>query len=478
MSFFKKIFACLKVFLFSKRTNDSESGFPHIDPEAIKAELKIVEKARAQGALGVPNARDTMLTETEHQIQGRVGKLRAATLKAGEQWLNQIQQRLDTIDLILDKNRTVQLGDEFVRKADAILSVADTRLKEEIRETKAKKEILDRFRLDNRLPETPAKLAKTSAHIRQVSYLVIFGALESLINAVFFASGMAGGLLAGVLLAGLLAIINIFVCFVAGYLFTNKNHVSSSRRLFGYLSGFAGVFFTVCMGLFVAYCRYVMPMIDEEATDQLQLIWGAINNLTLPFNSFESIGLFLVTVACGCLALYHGYKWSDRYPGYTAVYESYVKTYRRAVSVINSLRKALEVEKGNTLEQVDSNIKRAQESINRFKRNMGEKSVARKKFTEHLILADNTIQALTQCYRYENQMVRPVDQPRPDYFSQPVVLDDQEFPDYGIEHDLERLALQEKLLLEMIAIQQPTRAKVQSLFNQKFGQLNPLETQI
>jgi hypothetical protein len=477
MSFFKKMFASLKFFLFSKKPENSETSFPAIDPEAIKAELKIVEQARAQGAVGVPSVRDTMLTETEHQIQGTVGKMRAATLKTGEQWLKQIQQRLDTVDLTQETNRTVQLGDEFVRKADSILSGADARLKEEMREAKAKKEILDSFRSANRLPETPAKLSSTGDHIRQVAFLVIFGAIESVINAVFFASGMAGGLLAGVLLAGLLALVNILGCFFAGFLFTNKNHVSGFRRMLGYLCGLIGLFWTLSMGLFVAYCRYVMPMIDEETNDQLQLIGQSIKGLVLPFSNFESVGLFLVTVACGVFAQYHGYAWLDRYPGYTKIYGSYVKTYRRMMGVINSLRKALETEKTITLEQIDVNVKQAQEAIKRFKRNMGEKSVARKKVTEHLVLADNTIHALTQCYRYENQMVRPVDNPRPDYFSQPVVLNHQEFPDFGTERDQERLTAQENLLSEMVAILEPTRAKVQSSFNRTFDQLKPLETQ-
>jgi hypothetical protein len=472
------MFAHLKTFLLSKRAEGSETSFPEIKPEAIKAELKIVEQARAQGAVGVPNARDTILTETEYQIQGAVGKLRAATLKTGEQWLKQIQQRLDIVDLTQEMNRTVQLGDEFVRKADSILSGADARLKEEMRETKAKKQILDNFRSVNRLPETPAKLASTGDHIRQVAFLVIFGAIESVINAVFFASGMAGGLLAGVLLAGLLALVNILGCFYAGLLLTNKNHVSGFRRMFGQISGFIGLCWTLGMGLFVAYCRYVMPMIDGETNDQFELIGQSIKSLILPFNNFESVGLFLVTVACGLFALYHGYAWSDRYPGYAKVYGSYVKTYRRMMGVINSLRKVLETEKTNTLEQIDENVKRAQESIKRFKRNMGEKSVARKKVTEHLVLADNTIHALIQCYRYENQMVRPADKPRPDYFSKSIVLNDQEFPDFGTDRDQERLRAQENLLSEMVAILEPTRAKVQSSFNQKFDQLRPLESQI
>lgn len=75
-------------------------------------------------------------------------------------------------------------------------------------------------------------------------------------------------------------------------------------------------------------------------------------------------------------------------------------------------------------------------------------------------------------------MVRPADKPRPDYFNNDVVLEDQGFPDFGTERDEDRLRVQEQMLSEMLAIEQPTRAKVQSSFTQKFDQLKPIESQI
>jgi hypothetical protein len=75
-------------------------------------------------------------------------------------------------------------------------------------------------------------------------------------------------------------------------------------------------------------------------------------------------------------------------------------------------------------------------------------------------------------------MVRPADKPHPDYFNTPVELDAQDFPDFGLERDEERLKAQQQMLDEMLAIHQPTRANVQSSFVAKFNQLLPLEAQI
>ena len=479
MSFLRKLLAAIKAFLFGERVEtDEEGSFPKIDPEKIKADLRVLENARAHGASGIPDARDTRLTETELQIMGTVGRLRAATFKSGERWLKQIQARLDSIDLTQETNHTVQLGEEFVRKADSILCRADAELQDEARTTRAQKEILDRFRSENKLPDIPAKLAGWTDHATKVGVLVLCCALEAFANSTFFAGGMQGGLLAGLMLAGLLAVANIVGCFFVGRLFTNKNHVNSGRKTLGWVCGLFGVTWTLLVGCFVAYCRHVMPQIDDETANQLQLVWESASSLVSPFSDFESIGLFVVTVIFGLLALHHGYAWQDRYPGYSKVYGAYVDSYQSMVEVIERLREELELEKQTTLAQIDENVKKAKQAIKRFKSNMNEKSVAEKKVTEHLVLADNTILALTQAYRYENQMVRPADKPRPDYFNDDVVLEDQGFPDFGTERDEDRLRVQEQMLSEMLAIEQPARAKVQSSFTQKFDQLKPIESQV
>ena len=92
MSFLKRVWLGIRnFFLGNGERHEGEASFPEINPDRIKADLKVVETARAHGAKGVPDFRDTRLTETEHQIQGTVGRLRAATFKTGERWLKQIQ---------------------------------------------------------------------------------------------------------------------------------------------------------------------------------------------------------------------------------------------------------------------------------------------------------------------------------------------------------------------------------------------------
>lgn len=477
MSFLKRMSLAIKNFFASSHEhNDDGASFPRIDPDKIKADLNIIGKAREHGEKGVPDFNDTRLTEIEHQIQGTVGKLRLATLKTGERWLAQIQARLDGIDLTKDFNHTIQLGDEFVRKADVILSDADGELQEAISLSKTQKVLLEQFREANRLSDAPPKMHGWAEHTVKICVLVAFCAIESAINANFFAQGLAGGFLGGLAMALIAAALNLIVAFFAGRALIYKNHVSAARKIAGWLAGLAGVAWTALAGVLVAYLRLVLPQLEDDGANQLTLVWQNFTAHVSPFTDIDSIALCAITIGFGLIAMRHGYTWQDRYPGYEKVYGAYTDASGHVLELIRELKEKLEAEKQNTLSMIEHKAQSADASIRRFKSGMGEKAVASKKVTEHLILADHTIRALIQAYRYENQLARPADKPRPDYFNDPVELNDEDFPDFGTVNDEQRLRTQEQMLHQIQDIIEPTRAKIQSSFTAKFDQLKPLES--
>jgi hypothetical protein len=146
------------------------------------------------------------------------------------------------------------------------------------------------------------------------------------------------------------------------------------------------------------------------------------------------------------------------------------------MALVAGLRKHLEDQKTQTLQIIDESVKKAEGDVKAFKFNMGQKSIIKKKVTETLVMADETLKALTQYYRYENRLKRPQNSPRPDYFDQPIEFPDVEMPDFAIDRDQARLIVQEKLLNDMVDNLEPIRAKVQSSFNSKFDQLQPLQS--
>lgn len=75
----------------------------------------------------------------------------------------------------------------------------------------------------------------------------------------------------------------------------------------------------------------------------------------------------------------------------------------------------------------------------------------------------------------ENEMARPRDNPPPAYFDEPVTFVKAEMPDFGTEKDELKLAEQERLMHEMISSLETIRARIQSSFNQKYDQVQPLQ---
>lgn len=158
MHFFKRFFAFIASLFSSQETEHSEPLIPKIDPEKLKKKLDLQKIAREHGAKGIPRSGDTQLTAAEHAVRAELGRMREQTVKYGEQRVKQIQNRLDSIDITLDMNRAIELGNEFVRTSDHHLTREDGRMKDFAADTKTKFQILSDFRSENRLPSIPAKM--------------------------------------------------------------------------------------------------------------------------------------------------------------------------------------------------------------------------------------------------------------------------------------------------------------------------------
>ena len=179
--------------MFSKADEPDVDVLPKIDPEKIKKELQIVELAKLRGAGGVPSTTATQLSDVEHGIRGRLGRVREQVLKYGEQSLKIVQNRLDSIDVTLEINRTIQLGEEFERDANRDISQADGRLAELQQAAEDKTRALAIFREKNKLMERPAEAADADKRWVNGGLLLVMTLLEGGANAFLFSEGRTLG---------------------------------------------------------------------------------------------------------------------------------------------------------------------------------------------------------------------------------------------------------------------------------------------
>ncbi|MEF9900422.1 MAG: hypothetical protein RR736_24710 [Pseudomonas sp.] len=475
MLFFKRFFAFIASLFSSQQTEQSEPLIPKIDPEKLKKKLDLQKIAREHGAKGIPRSSDTQLTAAEHAVRAELGRMREQTVKYGEQRIKQIQNRLDSIDITLQMNRAIELGNEFVRASDHHLTREDGRMKDFGSDTKTKFQLLSDFRNVNRLPNIPANCPSGGSKFLKI--MVVFGCcvLEGGLNATFFGSGLEGGLLSGFAMAFMLSFFNVFICFLAGLGFRNKNHVRGARRIWGWGSFVLAMTVMLVLGALISYFRYVLTIYEDGSQNAFPLVWQSFTAGVFPIQDFESLILFFGTIVFGAVGVWEGYKFTDRYPGYAGVWSQYAEAHRRYIELVEGLRDKLEAEKTEVLQRIDNGVQAAENEIKAFKFNMNQKSIVKKQVTETLVMADETLQSLTRYYQNENMMARPKDSPPPDYFDHPVAFGALEMPDFSVQKDVLRLDAQEQLLREMVDEVEPIRAQIQSSFNQQYNQLQPLQ---
>lgn len=475
MHFFKRFFAFIASLFSSQETEHSEPLIPKIDPEKLKKKLDLQKIAREHGAKGIPRSGDTQLTAAEHAVRAELGRMREQTVKYGEQRIKQIQNRLDSIDITLDMNRAIELGNEFVRTSDHYLTREDGRMKDFASDAKTKFQLLSDFRRDNRLPSVPAKSLSSASKFLQIMIVFACCVVEGGLNATFFGSGLEGGLLSGFTMAFMLSSFNVVICFFAGLGFRNKNHVRGARRVWGWISFASAVVIMIGLGVLISYFRYVLTVDEDASHNAFPLVWQSLRAGIFPIQDFESLILFFGTIVFGCVGVWKGYNFTDRYPGYAGVWSQYAEAHRRYIELIEGLRDRLEVEKAEVLLKIDCGVQAAEKAIKAFKFNMNQKSIVKKQVSETLVMADETLQSLTRYYQNENMMARPTDAPPPDYFDHPVTFGPLDMPDFSVQKDELRLDAQEQLLRELVTEVEPIRARVQSSFNQQYNQLQPLQ---
>ncbi|MBC3409817.1 hypothetical protein HU720_00660 [Pseudomonas sp. SWRI51] len=474
MSFFRKLLAFIAQ-LFSRKDEPDSDVLPKIDPEKIQKELRVVELARIRGAAGVPSSSATQLSDVEHSIRGKLGEMREQILKYGERSLKSADNRLGAIDVTRDIKRTLALGEEFERYADQDISKMDGELAELRQAAEDKALALDSFREQNKLQYRTADAADRDDKWKSGGLLFAMTVGEGFGNAFLFSEGMSSGYVGGFVTALMLSAFNVLVCFFLGRASTYKNHIKPSRMCAGYFALGAGLISMVIVGLGTAYFRFVLPQLEDESQSAVQLIRAYLQESILPFQDISSCGLFALTVLFGLAAVYKGYTWTDSYPGYAKVYLAYEDAQRRYVFAIEALRQVLEQRKVEYLLLLDQNVERAAAAIQNFKRSMSQKTVIKKVVDERMVLADETLTNLVRKYRIENEMARPSGNAPPVYFDEPVAFVEVTMPDFSTHKDELKLAEQERLMAAMTASLETIRARIQSSFNQKYDQVQPLQ---
>ena len=129
--------------------------------------------------------------------------------------------------------------------------------------------------------------------------------------------------------------------------------------------------------------------------------------------------------------------------------------------------------------RLEEGLEQAKNDVVAFRAEVDKKRIAPERLQRALDRAEHMMSALVKIFRTENEISRKATGVSvPAYFRQPVPVRQLTFPDFSTAADELALQEQEELLTDLLAQIEDIRRRIQSSYDVKFSQLEPIRQQI
>ncbi len=437
------------------------------DAKRVAGELRLEELGREFGSAGVPLESDTSLSGTESSAVLSVEQAQTDYIESYQLRLKALQAQVSRSNLSAAIAEAMSSADHFERQAANLLTENATELQRFEEVARSRREALDRFRALHHRVELPHYPGSAKRLFYFVAAIALVG-LETALNSNFFAKGLGGGVLQGIVEAGAFSVTNIVLSLGAGvFVARYKNHVSWAKRLAGYVGTTAVVCGIAALALLVSHYRDALIGGAENA--------GALAMQTLTQNPIglaepSSWILATLTFAAGIFALWEGYVLDDRYPGYGRVHRMAEEAANEYGDYISALRAELATYRQSLLERLEAAQRACDASLVELKGAIADKQRLGDEMPNQIRSLQSALVALVMTFRQANNLGRQ-GRPSPDYFRTTPQLDSRVLPDFSTDADLALLAQQQVQVAEFLGTQADIRARIQSAFNDRYSSL-------
>lgn len=466
-----------RVFEWLTSSNNVRTGKGHpdlypIDVAQLTKELNLIEEAKRLGESGIPPTDAQLPSGPEAAAIQRVEKARQdyvdwAVVRAGI-----LSQDLSKLCRSQDINRARQADKEFERKASALLTEKHSLLLSLGDAAKRSTDALERFKTEHGLTRdaTQKSGAQVFFNIGLLLFLIVG---EGTLNASFFAQGLDSGLIGGAIQAMMLAGLNVLVAYFIGRLLVRYVvHRSVVLKVLGFI-GLAGALAAMfIIGLGIAHFR---DALTSEMVDPSKTALKTLLNQPFQLRDFFSWALFAISVSFGFASLLDGVFSGDLYPGYEAASKLKQVAVDDFEDELNELRVELEKLKNEELRVIDETLRKSQSDLAVFATLLDDKRTAHLRLMTALRDADNSLDAVLHNFRTENQVHRK-GLPRPSYFDTSPTLRPLQLPEFDTSGDEAALEGHREGVDFFLAEVQDIRGRIQAAFNQQFDILKKLDT--
>ena len=441
-----------------------------IDVAKLTKELNLLQEAKRYGESGLPTQDATTLAGVEALVVQRVEKARHDYMDWAVLRLQIINQDLSKRDVTHSINLALQADKEFERRAGAILTDKENLLRKLGNNALNRRKEVEEFKAINRITRDahPPKFGTYLSIVLPVAVVVI----EALINSQFFAQGLSSGLIGGFTYAATLAGLNVATAFLFGkYLLPQIYHRSTFRKVVGVISFLISICLMVVVGLGIAHMR---DALTSEAGDALKTALETLRANPLGLLDIMSWVLFGISVLFATLALVDGFFSDDIYPGYGKISRRSDDAVDEYENELSELRQELEILKNDKLKSLEEDVNESKSTIAMIESYICDKKTTNSRLAHALRDAENSLDALLQTFRIENEMHRG-GLPRPSYFNTRPELKPLPLPNFDTSADELLLEEQRKQVDTLIREMKRLRASIQESFNRQFNSLMPLD---
>ncbi|WP_288656805.1 hypothetical protein [uncultured Duodenibacillus sp.] len=425
-----------------------------IDPNEAASVLQIDDRAIEDAHSGIPLPQAEFPGLVESHIQNFVSQHVDQYIEWGNARLkfcddtmhdNEVENKI-----VLQLKNTVKKFEEQDLKAWSANYSSDLNDCKKKSEEAAKN--LDEFRKINDLKEIPYKRSTTQKLLDAVLLLGLL-LFECIINAGLFAKGMSTGLMGGILVAAVAAIINIAASWyvfaqLMGGLKIRCNSKTTHFKI-GLLVTLLWFVIEVAFSFGVAHYREALAIYAANGFTGPDATIIATQNYFHPLSDILSWGLWLLTIIFGTIAYIDGIWHKEPFPHYEYKYDQTEKLrvdfqalFEEALEELNNLKNTTVDEIRNTIDKIETNFAA-------FSNAVADKETAETEFNNAISTSRTAYKALIKRYQETNVRNRTTELRKelPAYFSTTVNITDAEIwkrtmPRFDIASDKQRLAEQ------------------------------------
>ncbi len=284
----------------------------------------IKEAGRRSGYNNRPDEHSKDLDETEKElVTAFQNEIRRYEQKANDV----LDAALKVIDALIARISKPSLEEDIQNLQKEIISLQireEESLRSKFRVYDQACRDLNYFQEKNNLYR-PARYATAPEKIWALALILGVVLIETAVNAYFFGRANRFGLIGGAQQAFIISLLNVSVCFVAGYFAFKNIH---SRHHFKKVLSMVGIAFAILFAflfnLIVAHFRDLLDPanFDRDSFDPTRLevpvmqLMDRVQTQTFEFNSFDSLMLLFAGWAAAVFAIGKGYLLGDPFPGY------------------------------------------------------------------------------------------------------------------------------------------------------------------